>query len=112
VPLNGCETLADLARLFGSGSAGGRQARLYQPTLLSAAIRSDGLALAGWVANQIDPGQARATENFATLAAMLEAPCIARVPWSDGASAQFMAAHLDLDALRKGAGTLTRRAML
>ena len=81
--------------------------------LLSAeAIRSDGLALAGWVANQIDPGQARATENFATLAAMLEAPCIARVPWSDGASAQFMAAHLDLDALRKGAGTLTRRAML
>ena len=115
VPLNETQTLAELAQRFGFPVVlvvGMRLGCINHALLSAEAIRSDGLALAGCVANQIDPGQARATENFATLAAMLEAPCIARVPWSDGASAQFMAAHLDLDALRKGAGTLTRRAML
>ena len=115
VPLNGCETLADLARLFGFPVVlvVGMKLGCINHALLSAeAIRSDGLHLAGWVANQIDPHQARAAENFATLVTMLEAPCIARVPWSEDASVRFMAAHLSLDALRQGDGLAARRAML
>ena len=115
VPLNGCETLADLARLFGFPVVlvvGMKLGCINHALLSAAAIRADGLHLAGWVANQIDPHQARAAENFATLAAMLEAPCIARVPWSESASAQFVAAHLSLDTLRQGKDGATLRAML
>ncbi len=115
VPLNGRETLADLARLLGFPVVlvVGMKLGCINHALLSAeAIRLDGLHLAGWVANQIDPHLARAAENFATLAAMLEAPCIARVPWCEGASARFMAAHLSLDTLRQGKGSATSRAML
>jgi hypothetical protein len=51
----------------------------------------------------VDRHQALATENFTTLDAMLGAPCIARLPWSDTPSAQFAAAHIDLGALSMGA---------
>ncbi len=52
--------------------------------LLSAeAIRADGLTLAGWVANHVDPAMACADENLATLRARLNAPLWGVVPWSD-----------------------------
>ncbi|MDR2239356.1 MAG: dethiobiotin synthase [Zoogloeaceae bacterium] len=49
--------------------------------LLSAeAIRARGLRLAGWVANQIDPGMACLEENVDTLRARLAAPLLGHVP--------------------------------
>ena len=70
VPLNETQTLAELAQRFGFPVVlvvGMRLGCINHALLSAEAIRSDGLALAGWVANQIDPGQARATENFACL---------------------------------------------
>ena len=57
--------------------------------LTAEAVQRRGLALAGWVANDIDPGLARADEVFETLERWLPAPCVGRLPhapvadWSD-----------------------------
>ena len=36
---------------------------------------------AGWIANRIDPGFARADDNIATLERLLECPPLAVMPW-------------------------------
>ena len=71
--------------------------------LLSAeAILGDGLALAGWVANVVDPPTSRLEENLATLAERLPAPCLGRVPRLEEATPAAVAAHLDLRPLGIG----------
>ena len=71
--------------------------------LLSAeAILGDGLALAGWVANVVDPATSRLEENLATLAERLPAPCLGRVPRLEEATPAAVAAHLDLRPLGIG----------
>jgi dethiobiotin synthetase len=68
--------------------------------LLSAeAIANDGLQLAGWVANIIDPKTSRLEENLATLAERLPAPCLGRVPHMKKATAEMVAEHLHLELL-------------
>ena len=52
--------------------------------LLSAeAIRWDGLNLAGWVANRVDPNQAVFEQNLETLKKRLSAPLLGVVDYSD-----------------------------
>ena len=64
-------------------------------TLLTAqAIRQDGLQLAGWVANIIDPNCARLDDNLATLELHMNAPCLAQVPYLADASAEQVAVHV------------------
>lgn len=60
------------------------------------AIRARGLALAGWVANGIDPAMANRDENIAALRAQVPAPCLGFVPYLAGVSASGIAAHLAL----------------
>lgn len=68
--------------------------------LLSAeAIANDGLQLAGWVANIIDPKTSRLEENLATLAERLPAPCLGRVPHMKKATPEAIAEHLHLELL-------------
>lgn len=68
--------------------------------LLSAeAIARDGLQLAGWVANIVDPRTSRLEENLASLAERLPAPCLGRVPNLKQASAEAVAEYLQLDLL-------------
>lgn len=63
--------------------------------LLSAqAILSDGLKLAGWVANVVDPNCARLAENLATLQQLMPAPCLAEVPHLTSASAEHVAEYV------------------
>lgn len=63
--------------------------------LLSAqAILSDGLKLAGWVANVVDPNCARLAENLAILQQLMPAPCLAEVPYLASASAEHVSEHL------------------
>ncbi len=67
-------------------------------TLLSAlAINARGLALAGWVANRLDPAQPAADANVATLAARLAAPLLADIAWhgSETSSGLFPASVLE-----------------
>lgn len=68
---------------------------LNHALLTADSVRSAGLALAGWIANSIDPAMAVADENVAALEELLPAPLLARLPWSPGASPADLAGLLD-----------------
>lgn len=54
---------------------------LNHALLTAEAIRARGLALAGWVANLIDPDMAAQDQNLSFLKRQLGAPLLARVAW-------------------------------
>lgn len=86
VPLNDTETLADLAIAMAAPVVlvvGLRLGCLNHALLTAEAIRADGLCLAGWVANQINPDMACVAENIATLRQRLPAPLLGVLPWLD-----------------------------
>lgn len=88
VPVNGEETLADLARAIDAPVVlvvGLRLGCLNHALLTAEAIRADGLTLAGWVANAIDPDMPCREENIETLRRWLPAPLLGRVPWQAAA---------------------------
>lgn len=64
--------------------------------LTAEAIISRGLVLAGWVANQVDPGMRFVDENVAALEQRMPAPLLGRVPRLEQASAADAAAYIDL----------------
>ena len=64
--------------------------------LTAEAIIADGLTLAGWVANRVDPQMAAAEENLATLERMIPAPCLGYLPYLDPVSPDELASHLRL----------------
>jgi dethiobiotin synthetase len=67
-------------------------------TLLTArAIEADGCALAGWIANRIDPEMAFADENLATLRGRLAAPLLGELAF--GADANDAGALIDAVSL-------------
>jgi len=69
--------------------------------LTAEAIRRDGLALAGWVANfPAAESMARADENLATLQAILPAPLLGVLPFSEGGDYRSAAEYLNLDLLQ------------
>lgn len=89
VPLNRNETLADLAqelRLPVILVVGMRLGCLNHALLTAEAIAADGLVLAGWVANQVDPAMSCYRENLDTLRSLLRAPLLAEIPHLSGAS--------------------------
>jgi dethiobiotin synthetase len=45
------------------------------------AIKSRGLKLAGWVANQIEPNMPMFEENLVSLQQRIDAPCLSVVGW-------------------------------
>jgi dethiobiotin synthetase len=106
VPLNHAETLADFARLLGFPVVlvvGLRLGCINHALLTAEAVRADGLPLAGWVANQVDPRMANLRENLATLDAMLGAPRIGCIPWRADIDARIAAQRLDIALLRRSA---------
>ena len=103
VPLAGRETLAELAinlKLPVILVVGVRLGCINHALLSAEAIERDGLALAGWVANIVDPATSRLQENLATLAERLSAPCLGQVPRLQNASPAEVARYLDLAPLR------------
>ena len=102
VPLSGEESLSDLAIALGLPVilvVGVRLGCINHAVLSAEAIQRDGLQLAGWVANIVDPSTSRLEENLATLAERLPAPCIGRVPRLSPATPSAVASHLDLSIL-------------
>lgn len=98
VPLNERETLADLAVSLALPVVlvvGLRLGCLNHALLTAEAIRSDGLTLAGWVANAVDPDMACRDENIDTLRQRLAAPLLGIVPWQAGGP-DPRGVHLDL----------------
>ncbi|HCJ28195.1 MAG TPA: dethiobiotin synthase [Pseudomonas sp.] len=102
VPLVGGETLSDLAMQLGLPVilvVGVRLGCINHALLSAEAIERDGLRLAGWVANIVDPSTSRLEENLATLAERLSAPCLGRVPRLVAANPSDVAPYLDLGPL-------------
>ncbi|WP_194788360.1 dethiobiotin synthase [Pseudomonas sp. UFMG81] len=102
VPLSDHANLSDLAIALGLPVilvVGVRLGCINHALLSAEAIARDGLQLAGWVANIVDPRTSRLEENLSSLAERLPAPCLGRVPWLKQAGAEAVAAHLQLDLL-------------
>ncbi|MGY4819767.1 dethiobiotin synthase [Pseudomonas chlororaphis subsp. piscium] len=102
VPLADQDNLSDLAMALDLPVilvVGVRLGCINHALLTAEAIAQDGLQLAGWVANIIEPKTSRLEENLATLAERLPAPCLGRVPRLKTVSAEVVAEHLQLDLL-------------
>ncbi|TWC33238.1 dethiobiotin synthase [Pseudomonas sp. SJZ079] len=105
VPLAGQANLSDLVISLGLPVilvVGVRLGCINQAVLSAEAIARDGLELAGWVANVIDPQTSRLEENLATLAERLPAPCLGQVPRLEIATPAAVAGYLDLSLLALG----------
>ena len=85
VPLSETQTGADLAVALGMPLVlvvGMRLGCLNHALLTAEAIRARGLALAGWIANRVDPDFLCPDENLAYLRDHLGAPLLADLPFS------------------------------
>lgn len=84
VPLGEHLTMADVARAMRLPVilvVGLRLGCLNHALLTAAAIQRDGVALAGWIANQIDPAMTHVDENIAALNERIPAPLLAHFPY-------------------------------
>lgn len=72
---------------------------LNHAVLTAEAISRDGLTLAGWVANGVDPQMAAQQENIDTLRSCLRAPLLGVVPHLEQPVPEQVARHLDLGPL-------------
>lgn len=110
VPLNASQTLADLAIELAEPVilvVGLRLGCINHALLTLEAIAADGLSVAGWVANQIDPQMDRQQHNLETLKELISAPLLGVVPQLAPLSSAAVAAHLRLDALGKATSGLS-----
>jgi dethiobiotin synthetase len=101
VPLSANETLADLAAALALPVVvvvGVRLGCINHALLTFEAIARDGLTVAGWVANIIDPNTSRLEANIATLKHQIPSPCLGVVPHLSAPSPAALAAHLSLPA--------------
>ena len=103
VPLNSRETLADLAKNLKQPVilvVGMKLGCINHALLTAEAIKADGLEIAGWIANQIDPEMNRYKENLATLAHMIQAPLLAEIPHTENSDWKAAAAHIPEAAIK------------
>ncbi len=102
VPLNPRETLANLAielNLPVVLVVGMRLGCINHALLTVEAIERDGLKVAGWVANRVDPEMSCYEENLMTLKTLIHAPLLGEVPFLEDANKNTAAACLDIDPL-------------
>jgi dethiobiotin synthetase len=101
VPINSRETLADVARELECAVivvVGMRLGCLNHALLTMEAIRGDGLRIAGWVANILDPEMPRLQENIDTLKQCINEPCLGTVPRLEDLSPEQVATFLTAPA--------------
>lgn len=99
VPISDKEYLSDLAialQLPVILVVGVKLGCINHALLTAQAIIADGLELAGWVANVVDPNCLRLNENLASLTTKMPAPCLGQVPYLAQASTQTVASYLTL----------------
>lgn len=106
VPLNERESLSDLAVALALPAVlvvGVRLGAINHARLTLESIQHDGLPVAGWVANVIDPRMPRLEENLDSLAGWLGeeggVPCLGVVPWLATPAPERVADCLELDPL-------------
>lgn len=99
VPLGQGVNLSELPRALGLPVimvVGMRLGCINHAYLTAEAIERDGLQLAGWVGNVVDPAMDRLDDNLQTLMAGLSAPCLGVVGHLPDACPAAVAAHLQL----------------
>lgn len=104
VPLAGQASISDLVislKLPVVLVVGVRLGCINHAVLTAEAIARDGLELAGWVANIVDPDTSRLEENLATLAERLPAPCLGRVPRLAQPTPAAVAQHLEFSLIEE-----------
>lgn len=102
VPLNERETYAHVAKALQTPVilvVGMKLGCINHALLTVEAIARDGLPLAGWVANRIDPDMACYDENVATLKRFIGAPLLGEVPFLAQPDAANVAQFLNIDVL-------------
>jgi len=103
VPLTETQDTADLAVQLGLPVilvVGMRLGCISHSLLTVEAIQARGLQLAGWIANQIDPGMRHTGANLETLKARIPAPLIGHIPHLVPADPRMAVEHLNLDLLK------------
>jgi dethiobiotin synthetase len=103
VPINDSETLADVCVALHMPAilvVGMRLGCLNHASLTADAICAEGIELAGWVANCLEPEMAAQDENLGFLRRRLPGPCLGVVPcMPSGGTAARVAGVLDIDVL-------------
>jgi dethiobiotin synthetase len=102
VPINNRETLADLAKALSLPVVmvvGMRLGCLNHACLTAEAIHRDGMSLAGWVSNHIDPNMPAYSESIATLERSLRAPCLGHIPFLENPHGTEVQKYLDIGKL-------------
>ena len=103
VPLDERVDTADLARAIGLPVVlvvGMRLGCLSHALLTARAIDGTGLALAGWIANTLDPAMNGLDENVETLRARLRAPLLGRLRHHRDPDPVLLARDLDVTPLQ------------
>jgi dethiobiotin synthetase len=106
-PLDATRGFADLAAHWQMDVVlvvGMRLGCLNHALLTAESIERRGFRLRGWVANSIDPGFERLTENVETLRSRLRAPCLGNFSFEPQSSLETVARGLAVDALLTSAG--------
>lgn len=102
VPLNESETMADLARQLNLPVilvVAMRLGCINHALLTAQAIANQGLTLAGWVANQLDPQMQMMADNLASLQQRISAPLLGILPYQHPVSAQQVSIRLQIAKL-------------
>lgn len=102
VPFSRTETFADVPKLLGTPVilvVGMKLGCINHALLTVEAIMRDGLSVAGWVANRVDPDMQCYADNVATLETMLPASLLGEVPYLDEVTPATVAEYLDISAL-------------
>lgn len=100
VPLNQREMLSSLPKMLGTDVilvVGMKLGCLNHALLTAEAIARDGLKVAGWVANRIDPDMNCYQENLETLKGFFRAPLLGEVPHLADPAPANVAAYLKID---------------
>ncbi|WON73322.1 dethiobiotin synthase [Nitrosospira sp. Is2] len=102
VPLNAHQNSGDMARALDLPVVlvvGVQLGCLNHALLTAQAVGATGLALAGWVANCIDPHMAALDENVFALEERLDCPLLAVLPFDSAADAKKLAGLLNVPAM-------------
>jgi dethiobiotin synthetase len=101
VPINNRETLADVAMELNCQVVivvGLKLGCINHALLTAETVRRDGLQIAGWVGNIIDPQMPRLDENIATLKRLIREPCLGIVPRLTDLTPEQVGEYLSLPA--------------
>lgn len=102
VPLNQRETMAHIPKQLNIPVimvVGMKLGCINHALLTAEAIARDGLQVAGWVANRVDPQMDCYDENVDTINSMLRAPLLGEIPFLEEPTAENAAQFINLDQL-------------